>query len=93
MQNLIFQLLFCVIERLIEFIKIVGKHVRLRYEVKVVLDVSLLLLLNVHYHVVFPRQFNRNWEMVDFLSFLHPLVEIALSGGVGPQNVPIVSVG
>ena len=70
--------------------ELVGQNVSIR--TKVILRPAEFLL---HFHeikaeAVFSRNFVAHWKVIDALEFVEALVEEALAGAAGPQDVPLV---
>lgn len=92
LQDLVFEFSLSLVETLNKLGVVFGQYKRLRNEIKVVLDVALLLAADVHDHVVFPCQLYAHGEVIHFLVFLKSFVEIWLACCVSPEHVPVMAV-
>lgn len=78
---------------LIKFSKFIGKDVRVRHKVKVLLAVFLLHPDHVEAESVFSSDFVTLGKVIDFLVLVEPFVEVAFAARGAPKNVPLVGLG
>lgn len=72
------------LEVCIELSIFIRQHISIRNEVKKGLAMFLLHLHNVLAQVIFPSNLITLREMINFLVFIQPFIEIAFASGVTP---------
>lgn len=70
--------------------KLIREHVGIGNKVEIVLSMTFLHFDHILTQLVLPRDLIARWKVIDFLILIKALIEIAFTGTVAPEDVPIV---